>query len=111
MLKDIYTISAVDILAGDDVTPMRLSVVYYDEEEAINAAKEFADEMAGDESVVEVSVFAGEQEDENTHDITGETIDIFTATNVTRERSVAARTEACYVMVDGLDYYAGEQND
>lgn len=109
--QPIYTLGATNIYTGEDVLPMYLSKIYYNPADAQDDAVKFADEQADNtEDVIEISVYAGEYEDVNTGDILcdGDTYDFFTATNVSRERSMAARKAENYVKIDGLDYYAGE---
>ena len=105
---DIYTISAQNVITEEDVTPMYLCKNYYSQADAEDDARKLADSLKDDEEVVEVTVYAGEYEDADTGNIFGENFDIFTATNTDKEKSMAARKEANYVRLNGLDYYAGE---
>ena len=107
--ENIFTINAINITTGEDVTPMRLSKNYYNEGDATDDAISLANELKDDEDVIEVTVYAGEYENVDTGNVFGEPFDIFTATNTTREKSAKARKEENYVKLDGLDYYAGEQ--
>lgn len=109
--RPIYTLGATNIHTGEDVLPMYLCITYYNPADAQDDAVKFADEQADNtEDVIEISVYAGEYEDVNTGDVFGDNIyDIFTATNVSKERSMAARKAENYVKIDGLDYYAGEE--
>lgn len=104
--ENIFTISAINIITGEDVTPMRLSKTYYNEGDATDDAIALADELKDDEDVIEVTVYAGEYEDVDTGNVYGEPFDIFTATNTNQEKSKTTREDAGYVKTTGLDYYA-----
>lgn len=104
MKKNIFTIDVSDIINEEGIMDARTCVDYNSEDEAINVAKEIANDFSSDNNVIEISVFAGEYENEN-GDVFGEPFDIFTATNVSKEKSVAARKQANYVK-ETVDYYA-----
>lgn len=106
--KDIYTLDLTRI-DGDGneegLDDMQAAQSFYDEDEAITAAKELADSYKDDEDVVQVTVMAGEQEKPN-GDIVGEPFDIFTASSSDSETTAKYREKAGYTKTDGLDYYA-----
>ena len=106
--KDIYTLGLTRIDADGDeegLDDMQAAQSFYDEDKAIQAAKELADSYSDYDDVVLVSVFAGEQEKPN-GDIVGEPFDIFTASSSDSATTAKYREKASYVQTDGLDYYA-----
>lgn len=103
-----YEVYATDVVDGEDVTPMANRISYYHEIEAINDAISIADSFKNDDRVIEVTVYAGEWEDFNGN-VFGEPFDIYTATNVSKEKSKLAREQNNFVKTTGLDYYAGEE--
>ena len=107
--EEIFTINAINIETGEDVTPMQYMTDYYSETAAIEDAIDVANQFLYDEGVIEITVYAGEYEDSDTGDVFGEPFDIFTATNATKEKSKIAREKENYVKTTGLDYYAGEE--
>jgi len=109
--ENIFTITALNLTSGEDVTPMYLSKNFYNEGDATDSAVALANELVDDEDVIEVTVYAGEYENVDTGDVFGEPFDIFTATNTTKEKSRIAREKENYVKTTGLDYYAGEENN
>lgn len=106
--KDIYTLDLTRIDAeGDEegLDDMQAAQNFYDEDEAIQAAKDLADSYKNDDDVVQVTVMAGEQEKPN-GDIVGEPFDIFTASSSDSATTAKYREKAGYAKTDGLDYYA-----
>ena len=106
--KDIYTLDLTRIDAeGDEegLDDMQAAQNFYDEDEAIQAAKDLADSYKDDDDVVQVTVMAGEQEKPN-GDIVGEPFDIFTASSSDSVTTAKYREKANYTVTDGLDYYA-----
>lgn len=106
--KDIYTLDLTRIDAeGDEegLDDMQAAQNFYDEDEAIQAAKDLADSYRDDDDVVQVTVMAGEQEKPN-GDIVGEPFDIFTASSSDSATTAKYREKANYTVTDGLDYYA-----
>ena len=106
--KDIYTLDLTRIDAeGDEegLDDMQAAQNFYDEDEAIQAAKDLADSYKDDDDVVQVTVMAGEQEKPN-GDIVGEPFDIFTASSSDSATTAKYREKANYTVTDGLDYYA-----
>lgn len=107
--QNIFTISALNIKTGEDVTPMYCLKNYYNEGDATDDAIALANQFKDDEEIIEVTVYAGEYEDVDTCDVFGEPFDIFTATNTTKEKSRITREAENYVKTTGLNYYAGEE--
>lgn len=106
--KDIFTLDLTRIDAeGDEegLDDMQAAQNFYDEDEAIQAAKDLADSYKDDDDVVQVTVMAGEQEKPN-GDIVGEPFDIFTASSSDSATTAKYREKAGYTKTDGLDYYA-----
>lgn len=106
--KDIFTLDLTRIDAeGDEegLDDMQAAQNFYDEDEAIQAAKDLADSYRDDDDVVQVTVMAGEQEKPN-GDIVGEPFDIFTASSSDSATTAKYREKANYTKTDGLDYYA-----
>lgn len=106
--KDIFILDLTRIYAdGDEVglDDMQAAQNFYDEDEAIQAAKDLADSYKDDDAVVQVTVMAGEQEKPN-GDIVGEPFDIFTASSSDSATTAKYREKANYIKTDGLDYYA-----
>lgn len=106
--KDIFTLDLTRIDAeGDEegLDDMQAAQNFYDEDEAIQAAKDLADSYKDDDDVVQVTVMAGEQEKPN-GDIVGEPFDIFTASSSDSATTAKYREKANYTVTDGLDYYA-----
>lgn len=106
--KDIFTLDLTRIYTdGDEVglDDMQAAQNFYDEDEAIQAAKDLADSYKDDDDVVQVTVMAGEQEKPN-GDIVGDSFDIFTASSSDSATTAKYREKAGYTKTDGLDYYA-----
>ena len=106
--KDIFTLDLTRIDADGDeegLDDMQAAQTFYDEDDAIKAAKELADSYKDDDDVVQVTVMAGEQEKPN-GDIVGEPFDIFTASSSDSATTAKYREKAGYTKTDGLDYYA-----
>ena len=106
--KDIFTLDLTRIDADGDeegLDDMQAAQTFYDEDDAIKAAKELADSYKDDDGVVQVIVMAGEQEKPN-GDIVGEPFDIFTASSSDSATTAKYREKAGYTKTDGLDYYA-----
>lgn len=106
--KDIFTLDLTRIYAdGDEVglDDMQAAQNFYDEDEAIQAAKDLVDSYKDDDDVVQVTVMAGEQEKPN-GDIVGDSFDIFTASSSDSATTAKYREKAGYTKTEGLDYYA-----
>lgn len=106
--KDIYTLDLTRIDGeGDEegLDDTKAAQAFYEEDDAIKAAKELADSYKDDDDVVQVTVMAGEQEKPN-GDIVGEPFDIFTASSSDSVTTAKYREKAGYSKTDGLDYYA-----
>lgn len=106
--KDIFTLDLTRIDSDGDeegLDDMQAAQTFYDEDDAIKAAKELADSYKDDDDVVQVTVMAGEQEKPN-GDIVGEPFDIFTASSSDSATTAKYREKAGYTKTDGLDYYA-----
>lgn len=106
--KDIFILDLTRIDAEgaeEGLDDMQAAKNFYDEDEAIQAAKELADSYKDDNDVVQVTVMAGEQEKPN-GDIVGEPFDIFTASSSDSATTAKYREKAGYTKTDGLDYYA-----
>ena len=63
---------------------------YYNEQRAIDAARDMADDLIDEDDVILISVFAGEEEDLAGH-IWGDCFDIFTISNQDEESTIRAR--------------------
>ena len=103
--RDVYTISAFDIENEIDVSDMQYcGQTYYDLDDAIDAATEYARTLVDYGSVVMVSVYAGEYETAS-GDIYGEPQDVYTVSNSDRRATAMAREECGYICSD-VDAYA-----
>lgn len=99
----IFTISATNISTEEnDFECKETYEIYYSVDKAISAAIDVAKMLADDESVYNVSVFSGEEQDDNGN-ILGEPYDIYTFSNKDRDTTISARLESGYVKgeVDG----------
>ena len=106
--KDVYTLDLTRIDGEgneEGLDDMQAAQTFYDEDDAIKAAKELADSYKDEDDVVQVTVMAGEQEKPN-GDIVGEPFDIFTASSSDSVTTAKYREKAGYSKTDGLDYYA-----
>ena len=63
---------------------------YYNEQRAIDAARDMADDLTDENDVILISVFAGEEEDLEGN-VWGECFDIFTISNQDEESTIRAR--------------------
>ena len=63
---------------------------YYNEQRAIDAARDMADDLIDEDDVILISVFAGEEEDLD-RNIFGDCFDIFTISNQDEESTIRAR--------------------
>ena len=107
--KDIFTLSLRRISKDgneETIDDMKASKTYYSDEEAVNAAKSFADDYSTEDDVVLVTVYAGEKE-MSSGDIYGEPVDIYTASSSDKSTTAEYRKKANYVSSD-VDYYAKE---
>ncbi len=102
--KDIWTVECSNITTEEGVFNHLSAVLYYDAESAIEAAKKIADEYAGDDDVMEATVYEGEYQTD-TGDVFGEPYDIFCATNKSPVDSAKARMDAGFCKLY-IDYYA-----
>ena len=66
------------------------SQIYYNEQRAIDAARDMADDLTEEDDVILISVFAGEEEDLDGN-VWGECFDIFTISNQNEESTIRAR--------------------
>ena len=95
--KEVFTVSAFDIENEEDVSDMRYcGQTYYDIDDAIASATEFAQSLIDYGSVVMVTVYAGEYQAES-GDIFGESQDVYTISNSDKRTTAIARKEAGYV--------------
>jgi len=102
--QEIFTISALDIENEEDVSDMQYcGKSYYDIDEAIEAATEFAKTLSDYDSVIIVTVYGGEYETQS-GDVYGEPFDIYTISNSDQETTEIAREEAGYYRLDVDDY-------
>ena len=104
MKKEIWTIDLSDIVNEVGIIDVACVKNYYSADEAIEAAMHLVDGYVGDKRVLEATVYAGQYEDERGN-ITGETMDIFCATNVRPYRSSHNRSVMGF-MKPYIDYYA-----
>ena len=63
---------------------------YYNEQRAIDAARDMADDLTDENDVILISVFAGEEEDLEGN-VWGDCFDIFTISNQDEESTIRAR--------------------
>lgn len=104
--KEVYTISAYDIENDEDVSDMQhCGQTYYDIDDAIDSATEFAQSLIDYGSVVMVTVYAGEYQTEDGN-IFGEPQDVYTISNSDRRTTAIARKQAGYVNIKVDDYAA-----
>lgn len=102
--KEVFTVSAFDIENEEDVSDMRYcGQTYYDIDDAIASATEFAQSLIDYDSVVMVTVYAGEYQAES-GDIFGEPQDVYTISNSDKRTTAIARKEAGYVNSKVDDY-------
>ena len=66
------------------------SQTYYNEQRAIDAARDMADDLIDEDDVILISVFAGEEEDLDGN-VCGDCFDIFTISNQDEESTIRAR--------------------
>lgn len=66
------------------------SQTYYNEQRAIDAARDIADDLIDEDDVILISVFAGEEEDLDGN-VCGDCFDIFTISNQDEESTIRAR--------------------
>jgi hypothetical protein len=93
----VFTIEATDIDTDEAFEDVEYTgSIYYSEKEAIDAAREMAQDISTEDDLICVSVFAGEYETDN-NDILGEPYDIFTISNKSKEETIEGRRAANYV--------------
>ena len=63
---------------------------YYNEQRAIDAARDMADDLIDEDDVILISVFSGEEEDLDGN-VWGDCFDIFTISNQDEESTICAR--------------------
>ena len=103
--KEIFTISAFDIENDVDVSDMQYcGRTYNNIDDAITSATEFAQFLVDYGSVVIVTVYAGEYENEN-GDIFGEPQDVYSVSNSDNKTTAIARKRSGYVRSD-VDAYS-----
>lgn len=103
MTTKIFTISATNISTEEcDLDCKETYEIYYSIDKAISVAIDLAKMFSNDESVYNVSVFAGEEQDDNGN-IIGEPYSIYTFSNKDKETTISKRLESGYVKgeVDG----------
>ena len=102
----IYTISAYDIDYDAVYEEVKYDgQIYYSEEEAVEAAREWCSELTSDdEPLICITVYGGEYKtpDGNFY---GEPFDIWTISNKSKEETVIGRRNAGYVSEE-VDEYA-----
>lgn len=102
--KEVFTISAYDIENDEDVSDMQhCGQTYYNLDDAIDSATEFAQCLTNYGSVVMVTVYAGEYQTEDGN-IFGEPQDVYTISNSDRRTTAIARKRADYVTSEVDDY-------
>ena len=102
--REVFTISAFNIENEEDVSDMRhCGQTYYNIDDAIASATEFAQSLIDYGSVVMVTVYAGEYQTES-GDIFGEPQDVYTISNSDRRTTAIARKKAGYVTDKVNDY-------
>lgn len=103
--REVFTISAFNIENEEDVSDMQYcGQTYYDIDDAIVSATEFAQSLIDYGSVVMVTVYAGEHQTES-GDIFGEPQDVYTISNSDRRTTAIARKKCGYSRSD-VDAYA-----
>lgn len=105
--KEIFTIDGFNVETEEDASDMKYcGAVYYSEDEAVKAAREYAKICAESyEEVIIVTVSAGEYET-SSGDIYGEPYEIYSISSKDKETTIAARREAGFVH-DEVDEYVG----
>jgi hypothetical protein len=102
--NEVFTIDAFDIENEIDVGDMQYcGQTYYNIDDAIASATEFAQSLVDYGSVVMVTVYAGEYQSES-GDIFGEPQDVYTISNSDRRTTAIARKKAGYVTGKVNDY-------
>lgn len=102
--REVFTISAFNIDKEEEVDDMQYcGQTYYDIDDAIASATEFAQSLVDYGSVVMVTVYAGEYETES-GDILGEPQEVYTISNSDRRTTAIARKKAGYVSLKVNDY-------
>ncbi len=102
--NEVFTIAAFDIENEIDVGDMQYcGQTYYNIDDAIASATEFAQSLVDYGSVVMVTVYAGEYQSES-GDIFGEPQDVYTISNSDRRTTAIARKKAGYVTDEVNDY-------
>jgi hypothetical protein len=103
--KEVFTISAFDIESDENVSDMRYcGQTYYNIDDAIDSATEFAQSLVNYGSVIMITVYAGEYENGN-GDVFGEPVDVYTISNSDKRTTAIARKQCGYTSVD-VDAYA-----
>lgn len=106
---DIYTISVSNMEDDDFSFEDRHTVIdYEDENEALDAARELAEELAMSyNQCICISVYAGEKRKPSGDIVGDDTVDIFTISTKSRGETVRARKRAGYCKLT-VDEYADE---
>jgi hypothetical protein len=102
--KEIWTVDLFNLDSEGSMFDHRCNNYYDDLDGAIEAAKEIVKDFVDYENVVEVTVYQGQYIDEAGNTM-GEPYDVFTATNVSPQKSTDARQSSNYVR-KYVDYYA-----
>ena len=102
--RSVYTIDAYYIESETSADDMSISQTFYDEDEALDTAREFARGMTGADETVIVYVYSGEYQTPS-GDIFGEPEAFYSISNRDRETTAQALTAAGYV-TDKCDEYA-----
>lgn len=102
MKTNIYTISAINVNNEENVNCKESYTIYYSFEEALSSAISLAKNLHNEEDVYDISLFYGEEQDDDGY-ISGEPTEIYIISNKPRRETIEARLEADYVCgeVDG----------
>lgn len=101
--REIYTIDAVEEETGEAYEDMSISGTYYDEDEALDAAREFARSLVGLDELVVTYVYSGEYQTP-TGDVFGEPDAFYSISNKGREETIEARSAAGYTRPECDEY-------
>lgn len=103
--REIFTINATYIETEESVDDMSIATTFYTEDDAIEAARDFAKDMVNaDDGVVITYVYSGEYETPS-GDVFGEPEPFYSISNSDKETTDAAMKEVGFVST-GCDEYA-----
>ena len=109
--RSIYTIDATYIESETPVDDMSIAATFYDEEEAIDAARQFAKDMIDADEVVITYVYSGQYETPN-GDVFGEPEAFYSISNRDKEETAEVMKSVGFISSE-CDEYATDylEND